>query len=198
MPKLEEIVHPNLLDVIGNPDDFQPLAKPGETESDSGRRDRYSQRHAILARIHYLDNDEFTWLLLIKPSMMGDEATDVIQYQRTHPLFPQEPTTDQYFDEAQWESYRKLGEHIGNELFTPPVGINLNGGATWSPSDLAAPQPAVAQLKSPPNRSASPLIKSNAGTSRSPVTLGRTSVIPGTNELMPASPGIDASPPVNS
>jgi hypothetical protein len=140
MPKLEEIVHPNLLDVIGTPDDFSPLiAGPDETES-SERRDRYARRHAVLARIHYLDNDEFSWLLMVKPSLMGDEATDVVQYQRTHSLFPQEPTTDQYFDEAQWESYRKLGEHIGAELFTPPVGALKPGEASWSPSDMRPPQ----------------------------------------------------------
>jgi hypothetical protein len=31
--------------------------------------------------------------------------------------FPQETTLDQFFDEAQWESYRKLGSHIGDKLF---------------------------------------------------------------------------------
>jgi hypothetical protein len=33
-----------------------------------------------------------------------------------HPSFQQEPTTDQFFDEAQWESYRSLGEHVGGKL----------------------------------------------------------------------------------
>jgi hypothetical protein len=43
--------------------------------------------------------------------MTGDESADIIQYQRTHSQFPQEPTEDQFFDEEQWESYRRLGEH---------------------------------------------------------------------------------------
>src|SRR5207249_3321999 len=87
-----------------------------------------------------LDNDEFSWLLLVKPSMMGDEAADILQYQRKGTLFPQESTTDQYFDEAQWESYRKLGEHIGMELFTPPSGPAGANGASWSPSEMCAPR----------------------------------------------------------
>ena len=62
-----------------------------------------------------------------------------MQYQRTHPLFPQEPTSDQYFDEAQWESYRKLGEHVGTELFTPPGGPPPEGKPAWTPSLLVAP-----------------------------------------------------------
>jgi hypothetical protein len=69
---------------------------------------------------------------------MGDEATDVLKYQRTRPLFPQEPTSDQYFDEAQWESYRKLGEHIGTELFTPPSAVPADGPG-WSPSQMCPP-----------------------------------------------------------
>jgi len=30
--------------------------------------------------------------------------------------FPQQSTADQFFDEAQYESYRKLGEIIGAQL----------------------------------------------------------------------------------
>lgn len=135
LPKLEELVHPALLDVIGVPEDFAPL-EPAEAE---GRRRPRCRRHALLARIHYLDTDQFSWLLLIKPSLMGDEAADVVEYQHTHPLFPQEPTSDQYFDEAQWESYRKLGEHIGTELFTPPAVTDARSVASWSPSQMRPP-----------------------------------------------------------
>jgi hypothetical protein len=140
LPKLEDLVHPSLLNVIGTPEDFPSLASEAETEDTAPRR-RAARRHALLARIHYLDTDEFSWLLLVKPSLMGDEATDVLQYQRSHPLFPQEPTSDQYFDEAQWESYRKLGEHIGTELFTPPTGAPVADKATWCPADMCPPAP---------------------------------------------------------
>jgi len=132
MPRLEDIVHPDLLDVIGGPEEFAPLSEPPADAAAPSR----SRCHALLARVHYLDNDQFSWLLLIKPGLMGDESADVIQYQATHPLFPQEPTTDQFFDEAQWESYRKLGEHLGIELFTTPSAK----GPGWSPSLFAAPQ----------------------------------------------------------
>jgi len=153
MPKLEELVHPTMLDVIGTPDDFQPLPSADQSSEDdepAARRNRYAGKHAVLARIHYLDNDQFSWLLMVKPSLMGDEAADVIQYQRTHPLFPQEPTSDQYFDEAQWESYRKLGEHVGTELFTPPTGATKKGEPTWSPSLMRPPVPSQSTSTRPP------------------------------------------------
>ncbi len=69
-----------------------------------------------------------TVILFIKPSLTGDEPRDVAQYRATHELFPQEPTTDQFFDEAQWESYRKLGEHIGDRLFGDDDGSWWPGG----------------------------------------------------------------------
>ncbi|HYD84372.1 MAG TPA: hypothetical protein VEA63_09970, partial [Opitutus sp.] len=142
MPKLEEIVHPALADVIGVPEDFLPLERDEDEEVAEQQLPRAccSRRHAILARIHYTDNDEFSWLLLVKPCVMGDETADVLQYQRSHRLFPQEPTTDQYFDEAQWESYRKLGEHIGTELFTPPA-VSDAKGANWFPAMMRPPEP---------------------------------------------------------
>lgn len=132
LPVLEDVVHPALLDVIGSPEDFTALTEPGEDEKPVPC---FAKKHAILARVHYMDTDTFSWLLLLKPSLMGDESVDVVQYQRTHPLFPQETTSDQYFDESQWESYRKLGEHMGVELFTPPAEAN----AKWSPSRFAPP-----------------------------------------------------------
>lgn len=39
---------------------------------------------------------------------------DVWRYAEKHPAFPHESTADQWFDEWQFESYRALGEHIGD------------------------------------------------------------------------------------
>src|SRR5207237_3629722 len=36
---------------------------------------------------------------------------DVIEYASRSPQFPHEPTSDQFFRESQFESYRALGEH---------------------------------------------------------------------------------------
>lgn len=137
MPTLEQMVHSQLLDVIGSPEDFPALSRcdPADERADC-EPPVMARRHALLARIHYLDTNTFCWLLMIKPSLMGDESMDVVQYQRAHPLFPQEPTSDQYFDEAQWESYRKLGEHVGTELFTKPPGHETGG---WSPWQFTPP-----------------------------------------------------------
>jgi hypothetical protein len=62
-------------------------------------------------------NRRHTWLLYLKATVTGDEPADVLNYAALHPDFPNETTLDQLFDEPQWESYRKLGEHVGENLF---------------------------------------------------------------------------------
>ncbi len=56
-------------------------------------------------------------MLYMKATVTGDESPDIRHYHETHPEFPHESTGDQVFDEAQWESYRKLGEHYSGQLF---------------------------------------------------------------------------------
>lgn len=56
-------------------------------------------------------------IVLIKPRLMSDAPMDLVQYQATHSAFPQETTMDQFFDEAQWESYRQLGLRSGLRVF---------------------------------------------------------------------------------
>jgi hypothetical protein len=50
-------------------------------------------------------------ILYIKPVVRGDEpAADVIAYKRAHRDFPAQSTAQQWFDESQFESYRRLGQ----------------------------------------------------------------------------------------
>jgi hypothetical protein len=96
-----------------------------------------SKRHAMLVRVEYGLSGERGWLILLKPSLTGDEPADVINYWRNHTAFPQEPTSDQFYDEAQWESYRRLGEHICDKLLDlrlagkpllESLGLSVNSG----------------------------------------------------------------------
>jgi predicted acylesterase/phospholipase RssA len=73
---------------------------------------RVSEAHCVAARIDYGGGEE-GMLLYLKSSMTGDEDENMRDYRRTHPQFPHEPTSDQFFDERQFEMYRALGFHIG-------------------------------------------------------------------------------------
>ena len=58
-------------------------------------------------------------LVVLKPATDGSEPLDVGEYGRERPAFPQQTTLDQFFDEAQFESYRQLGMLIAESAFPP-------------------------------------------------------------------------------
>ncbi|MEP6621106.1 MAG: patatin-like phospholipase family protein [bacterium] len=48
-------------------------------------------------------------ILWVKPAVTKADSVDVQQYHLENAAFPQQTTTDQWYDEAQFESYRALG-----------------------------------------------------------------------------------------
>jgi hypothetical protein len=46
----------------------------------------------------------------------GDEPRDICAYFNSSETFPQESTTDQFFSESQFESYRMLGAYTMEKL----------------------------------------------------------------------------------
>lgn len=50
---------------------------------------------------------------------------DSTMYQTYNPDFPHESTTNQFFDEAQWDAYYQLGQVIGEKLCSE-LGIDVN------------------------------------------------------------------------
>lgn len=68
-------------------------------------------------KIRYPTN-ESGYLLYCKSSLTGSEAEGILGYRKTVPLFPHQTTADQFFDEGQFESYRLLGQHIGDSMLS--------------------------------------------------------------------------------
>lgn len=99
----------SVVDAIGTLDDIRPSA-------DSG-----SRKHAAVARVRYNGASAQSVLLYVKATMTGDEPLDVLEYHRQHHRFPHQSALGQFLDEAQWESYRALGEHCANPLFSEGV-----------------------------------------------------------------------------
>ena len=89
--------------------------------------DRRSEWHCAIGSIRYdrlppiKEDDPIEvpgTLLYIKTSLTGDEPADILRYAAEHPAFPHESTNDQFFDESQFESYRALGFHAAEDVFT--------------------------------------------------------------------------------
>jgi hypothetical protein len=82
-----------------------------------------SRSHCAVGRIHYPDRpDQESFLIYLKNSLIGTEPEPVLNYKITCPDFPHETTADQFFDDAQFESYRALGVHIAEYAFGQWVG----------------------------------------------------------------------------
>ncbi|HYE16711.1 MAG TPA: hypothetical protein VD968_19885, partial [Pyrinomonadaceae bacterium] len=86
---------------------------------------RYSRKHAE-ALGWPLEHEEGSkedkasrtgYIVYIKPSIIGSETADVRQYAIENEDFPQQTTANQWFDEAQFESYRRLGQICAKAAF---------------------------------------------------------------------------------
>jgi Patatin-like phospholipase len=89
-----------------------------------------------IGTITYPGSTKPGWLLYLKPTYQGtDERADVRSYAASHPSFPHESTTDQWFSESQLESYRALGASIAEYV--------CSGGAPARPG--ASPDPMTLQ-----------------------------------------------------
>jgi hypothetical protein len=91
---------------------------------------RNSRAYAILVKIDYAPNetapghqtsDQLGWMLYLKLAVTGTEPRHVLDYRRQNPDFPHQSTRDQFYDEAQFESYRSLGECAAESLFRDEI-----------------------------------------------------------------------------
>jgi hypothetical protein len=99
-----------------------------------------SKSHCAVGRIKYPDReDQVSYIVYMKNSLTGDEPEPVLNYHTTCPDFPHETTLDQFFDDAQFESYRALGVHIAKASFAEWSGSLAFVVPKWAhtPTELA-------------------------------------------------------------
>jgi predicted acylesterase/phospholipase RssA len=95
------------------------LSDPARTLGSLQEIGSTNRRHAALAHVTYQsDQKPATWIVLLKASVTGDESLDVANYQKKNPAFPNESATGISFNNARWEAFRALGEHIGDIILS--------------------------------------------------------------------------------
>jgi Patatin-like phospholipase len=107
--------------------DTTPLARQGS--------EKLSRWHCAVGKIHYEDVDggELPGVFIyLRTSLTGDEPSDVQEYAAKNPDFPWQSTLDQFFDEAQFESYRALGFHVVQTAFSDALDDVNNFEPLWS------------------------------------------------------------------
>ncbi|MCE7066964.1 patatin-like phospholipase family protein [Dyadobacter sp. CY326] len=71
---------------------------------------KLSETHVVEGKIHYPGIGAFTGkLVYIKTALTKNASVDIREYKIKNPIFPQQSTGDQFFNEEQFESYRRLG-----------------------------------------------------------------------------------------
>ena len=90
-----------------------------------------TRRHYTIGHIRYKSGDPGL-LLYIKPGLNGDEPLDVARYaaraRENGEPFPHQSTSDQFFDEPQFESYRALGRHSLRPLLDAQLPGDIDKG----------------------------------------------------------------------
>lgn len=99
-------------------------------------------RHVVVGRMLYSkehwdqlglasgdDADRTGVIVWVKPAVTTGDAADVRQYKLENPNFPHRTTVDQWYDEAQFESYRKLAYDSVADALRPCVQPGPLGSA---------------------------------------------------------------------
>jgi hypothetical protein len=91
--------------------------------------------HWLKGEIRY-PNGERGHLLYIKSSLLaagknGRLSADIIEYANRNPAFPHESTADQFFNESQFEAYRRLGQAIAEQLLADVPAAPRDLASVW-------------------------------------------------------------------
>ena len=90
--------------------DLQALVPHTKSRGSSPNDDviKYAKQGYLMRTISYPDSSQGS-MLYIKTTFFEKLSADLYGYKKTHPQFPDESTSDQFFDEMQFEAYRELG-----------------------------------------------------------------------------------------
>jgi hypothetical protein len=88
------------------------------------RKDAFVATPSLLGRVTYADGTQGR-ILYLRPLLVNGLGADIYAYWRAHPDFPDEPTSQQFYGEAQFEAYRMLGLQLTTQLIgaQPPASV---------------------------------------------------------------------------
>jgi hypothetical protein len=98
------------LEVI--PDQPNPYRGKGDPTDVDACRAKLMTDGFIIGEIDYGDGGKKGTLIYLKPALVRKAPVESVSYGINHPTFPHESTGNQFFTEAQFEAYRRLGCEI--------------------------------------------------------------------------------------
>ena len=85
---------------------------------------KFAKQGHIKGRIIYNDETEGT-LILLKTTMIKRLGLLLKGYKGANPDFPDQSTTDQFFDEEQFDAYRELGYEIADRMVNDKEEVDI-------------------------------------------------------------------------
>ncbi|HUL94304.1 MAG TPA: patatin-like phospholipase family protein [Burkholderiales bacterium] len=94
--------------------DLIPRPEDGAKADAGSSAKKFAERGYLFATIRYAkanqkDANAYGMLIYMTTTFFRGLSADLYGYRNAHPSFPDEPTSDQFFDEKQFEAYRELG-----------------------------------------------------------------------------------------
>jgi hypothetical protein len=90
-------------------------------KGEKGTGGELRQRAHLVGRVTYADGTQGE-ILYLKALLRENLGADIYGYWRTNPEFPNQPTSNQFYGELQFDSYRELGRQL-------TAGIVMDSGA---------------------------------------------------------------------
>jgi hypothetical protein len=101
-----------------------------------GRNGQIRKRAHLVGQVTYSDGSKGE-ILYLKALLRAQLGADIYGYWRTNPEFPNQPTSNQFYGELQFDSYRELGRQlmggiIGEERELEKVFARWSRPNSWS------------------------------------------------------------------
>jgi hypothetical protein len=102
---------------------------PGSACSMVGNEDiKLAKRGYAIGRIDY-DEHHSGKIIYLQSVLTRNMPADIFSYRKLHESFPNEPTSDQFFSETQFEAYRELGYQLCKDM--AKGNMDENGSTLW-------------------------------------------------------------------
>ncbi|MEU4114505.1 hypothetical protein AB0F71_08415 [Kitasatospora sp. NPDC028055] len=125
--------------------------------------ERLSARGVITGDVHYPaidgepDSERHGTLIVLQAVLTADMPYELQSYAVAHPAFPNDGTSDQWFDHQQFDAYQTLGRYLGEQA--GPVierALSAAAAAATAPAPTPAPPPVPAQPRGGPPAASEP------------------------------------------
>lgn len=118
--------------------------KPGETQVDEAAL-AFSRRGYLIAPIRYTklegeNKARVGTLVYLTTAFLKSHSAELYAYKKVHPEFPDQPTSDQFFDETQFEAYRELGFQVAHRMLCDAKNGKIEEAeAVFGTPDISCP-----------------------------------------------------------